>query len=100
MENTNIIQEDARLIMLRALHDQVNDTLYSSYLDRVLRTFGIAKDRAWIHDEMRWLADRGAVTLIEAGSVLVATLTEKGARHVQREIAIEGVTRPSRRLGG
>lgn len=91
------IQRDARLIILRALHEQVNDTLHTGYIDQTLRTFGIRKDREWIHDELRWLADRGAISIIEAGSVLVATLTDKGARHVDREIAIEGVDRPSRR---
>lgn len=97
MDDHTRIQQDARLIILRALFDQVTDTLYSSFLEGTLRQFGIRKDREWLHDELRWLADRGAVTLIEVGTVLVATLTEKGARHVEREIAIEGVSRPSRR---
>lgn len=94
-----LLVEDARLIILRALADQVNDTLHSGFIDMELRRFGIAKDRSWIHDELRWLAERGAVTLIEAGSTLVATLTEKGARHIAREIVIEGVKRPSRSGG-
>lgn len=96
MDDTRI-QRDARLIILRALHDQTNETLHTNFLDQELRFFGIMKDRDWVNDELRWLADRDAVTLIQAGSVLVATLTDKGARHVDREIAIEGVARPSRR---
>lgn len=97
MDDTSMIQRDARLIILRALHEQTDETLHTNFLDQKLRSFGIRKDRDWINDELRWLSDRGAVTLIEAGSVLVATLTDKGARHVDREIAIEGVARPSRR---
>ena len=97
MDDNSLIHRDARLIILRALYGQTDDTLHTGFLDQTLRSFGIKKDREWIHDEMRWLADRGAITVIEAGSVLVATLTEKGARHVDREIAIEGVARPSRR---
>lgn len=97
MDLAEIIREDARLIMLRALSDQTDNTLHSGFLDATLRTYGIRKDRGWIHDELRWLQDRAAVTLIEAGSVLVATLTDKGQRHVHREIAIEGVKRPSLR---
>ena len=42
------------------------------------------------------LRERGAVTVLEIGTVQVATLTEKGHRHLRREIAIEGVKRPSR----
>jgi hypothetical protein len=45
---------------------------------------------------MRWLQTMGALTLIEAGSVLVATLTETGRQHLDRVIAIEGIQRPSR----
>ncbi len=97
MDDHNRIQRDARLIILRALYEQTDDTLHTGFIDQTLRSFGIRKDREWIHDELRWLADRGAITVIEAGSVLVATLTEKGARHVDREIVIEGVDRPSRR---
>ena len=97
MVDQDKIKRDARLIILRALYEQTNDTLHTGFIDQTLRSLGIKKDREWIHDEVRWLADRGAITIIEAGSVLVATLTEKGARHVDREIVIEGVDRPSRR---
>lgn len=91
-----LIREQARLVVLRALAGQVDERLNSDLLLPQLDLFGIRKDRAWLHDEMRWLADMGAVTLLEAGSILVATLTEKGRRHLDRHIAIEGVQRPSR----
>lgn len=91
-----LIREDARLIILKALAEQVNETLHSDYLLEELRRFGIRHDRGWVNDELAFLAERGAVTTIEAGSVLVATLTERGARHLRREIALSGVKRPSR----
>ncbi len=91
-----LIREQARLVVLRALAGQVDERLNSDLLLPQLDLFGIRKDRAWLHDEMRWLADMGAVSLFEAGSILVATLTEKGRRHLDRHIAIEGVQRPSR----
>lgn len=96
MSMDTIIREQARLIILRALSVQMDETLNSDLMVEELRQFGIRKDRGWVHDEFRWLAERGAVSLVEAGSLLVATLTEKGDRHVRREIAIEGVRRPSR----
>ncbi len=96
MDMRERMRQDARLIMLKALADQINETLHSGNMDAELRFFGIAEDRAWIHNELRWLEAHGAVTLIEAGTVLVATLTETGHRHLRREIAIEGVKRPSR----
>jgi len=92
------MREDARLIMLRALAEmQPDETLHSGYLQEAIATYGgIRKDREWVHDELRWLADRDAVTIRVPGSVIIATLTEKGHRHLRREIAIEGVKRPSR----
>lgn len=91
-----LIRQQARLIILKSLAAQTGETLNSDLLLHELRPFGIRKDRLWVHDELRWLADMGAVTVIEAGSILVATLTDKGGRHLAREIAIEGVQRPSR----
>ena len=96
MDWDTLNRQEARLIILKALAEQADETLHSGMLRDWLYTFGIRKDRAWVHDELAWLADMGAVTLVEAGSVKVATLTEKGHRHLQREIAIEGVKRPSR----
>jgi hypothetical protein len=91
-----ITREQARLIVLRALADQASESLNSDLLVHQLAAFGITKDRGWVHDELAWLSDMGAVRLIEAGPLRIATLTEKGARHVRREIAIEGILRPSR----
>jgi hypothetical protein len=44
---------------------------------------------------MEFLAERDAVTLAKAGSVIIATLNKRGRRHLQRDTTIEGVTRPS-----
>lgn len=89
-------QNDARLIILRALSEQLNDTLASNVIqDTVLPVFGIKQDRAWVHLQMDYLANLGAITLVSAGTVKVATLTLIGQRHLLREIALDNVTRPS-----
>ncbi|WP_336800644.1 VpaChn25_0724 family phage protein [Kaistia sp. MMO-174] len=94
---SKLIREEARLVILRALADQVDETLSSSMLETTLRTYGIRKERSWVHDELAWLAEAGAVSITPTpGTVLVAVLTTKGRRHIDREIAIEGVKRPSR----
>ena len=90
------IREDARLIILRALAEQTNDTLASNIIqDTVLPVFGIRQDRAWVHRQIDFLENLGAVAVVSAGSVKVATLSLLGKRHVLREIALEDVTRPS-----
>lgn len=91
-----IIREEARLIILKALAAQVDERMNSSLLQRELENFAISRERGWVHDELRWLREMGAVVLTEAGTVLIATLTEKGTRHLDRNIAIEGIKRPSR----
>lgn len=90
------VRPDARLIILKALAAQTDERLHSGYLAEELLRFGIDRPREWIHGELDWLAEMGAVTLTKPGSVVVATLTEKGARHLRRAIVIEGVKRPSR----
>lgn len=91
-----LIRSQARLIILKALASQVDETLNSDLLVFELQPFGIRKDRAWIHGELDYLKEMGAVTLLDAGTVKVATLTDKGHRHLDRQIVIEDVQRPSR----
>lgn len=91
-----LIRQDARLIILKALAAQTDERLHSGFLAAELSKFGIDRDRAWIHGELDWMAEIGAVTVMRPGSVVVATLTEKGHRHLRRAIVIEGIARPSR----
>jgi hypothetical protein len=90
------LRQDARLIILKALEKQVNESLHSGLLQQELADLRIDRDRAWVHGELDWLEQVGAVTLLRADTVVVATLTEKGARHLRRGVAIEGISRPSR----
>lgn len=96
MDMNTLIREQARLIILKALASQVDETLNADLLVHELHPFGIRKDRAWVHGELDYLKDMDAITLIQAGTVKVATLAHKGNRHLMREIVIEGVQRPSR----
>lgn len=91
-----IIREQSRVIILKALAAEVAESLNSELLRRELERFAIHRPLSWIHGEIAWLAEAGAVTVLDAGSVKVATLTETGHRHLRREIAIEGIQRPSR----
>lgn len=90
------VRPDARLIILKALAAQTDERLHSGFIAEELIRFGIDRPREWIHGELDWLEQMGAVTLMKPGSVVVATLTEKGARHLRRSLVIEGVKRPSR----
>lgn len=88
-------RERARLIILKALAEQVNGSLDSSMIEEIMPSFAIRETRLWIHEQMEYLAERDAVTLTKAGTVMIATLNKRGRRHLQRDIAIEGILRPS-----
>ena len=90
-----ILREDARLILLKALGEQPDGRLNSDLLRATLEAFGIARSRDWVHEELNYLRDVGAIRLHEIGSVRVGELTSKGLDHIERRIGIEGVRRPS-----
>jgi Fe2+ or Zn2+ uptake regulation protein len=90
-----IIREDARLTILKALEQQPDGRLNSELLRQTLEAFGINKTRDWVHEELRWLEDLGAIKQTAAGSVRIAEILAKGRDHVERRIVIEGIKRPS-----
>jgi len=91
-----LMREQARLVILKELASQPKESLNSDLMIPQLAVFGIWVDRGWVHDEFAWLAERGAVVVQQAGSIQVATLTERGHRHLRREIALDGIKRPGR----
>lgn len=96
MSLSSIIEQEARLIVLRTLAEQSDRRLNSSLLQADLaERWGIAKSRDWLHEQLRYLADIGAATVTEMGSVRIAELTAKGLDHVERRIVLAGVKRPS-----
>lgn len=96
MDWEKVKRERARLVILRALAEQTNGALDSRTLEElVLPAFNINEDRVWIHEQMDYLGKRGAALITDAGSVKIGTLTKHGRRHLSRDVAIEGILRPS-----
>jgi len=89
-----VVTEDARLVILKSLllspSGQMNETL----IDEALRRFGHNRTREWVRQQLRFLADQGAIVLDEPCSVLVATITRAGLDHLERKAFIEGVKIP------
>ena len=80
--------EDARLVILKELAKQTSASLNDNVLLKVLETFGHNRSRDWVRTQMRKLEELGAVSLVEAGTSLIARLRQAGSM-------IEGVARPS-----
>lgn len=95
MNLATIIEQEARLVILRTLAEQADLRLNSSLLrDDLAERWGINRTRDWLHVQIGFLADIGAVTVIDGGSVKIATLTARGLDHVERRIVLDGVKRP------
>ena len=86
---------DARLVILRTLAKERDYRLNETILTAALDSFGHRQSREWVRTQLRKLEVLGAVTLTEAGSVLVATVTRTGLDHLDLRTTIEGVLRPS-----
>jgi SepF-like predicted cell division protein (DUF552 family) len=95
MSYSELKRNDARLIILKALNDENDGRLNEAILTMVLDTFGHRESREWVHTQIRAMKDLGAVTVIEAGTVLIASITRLGIDHVDRRAIIEGISRPS-----
>lgn len=95
MSMDRIVREEARLIILKALAAEVNNRLNSELIRMSLDSFGISRTRDWVHAELNWLSDIGALTMTDAGTVKVASLTQRGMDHVMRLTVLDGVKRPS-----
>jgi hypothetical protein len=90
-----MVAEDARLVILRALHDETSNTLNEALLQRTLETFGINRSRQFVRTQMTKLEELGGVHITRAANVLIARLTQAGFDHVARRAFIDGVARPS-----
>jgi hypothetical protein len=91
----SFVREEARLIILRLLSEQTGGVLNSSLLQAGLEGWGIHKTREWVHGELHHLGELGAVLVSSQAGILIATLTQRGADHVERRIVLDGVKRPS-----
>jgi hypothetical protein len=91
------LEEDARLVILRELSAQVNNTLNESTVTDVLELWGHNRSREWVRTQIRKLGELGAVRVTDRGGFLICELTQAGMDHVLRRSVIDGVKRPTLR---
>jgi hypothetical protein len=91
----HFLTEDARLVIVKALAQESNVTLNETILTKILDTFGHNRSREWVRTQILKLQELGAVRVTEAGTVVIATLTQAGLDHVQRRSTIAGIAVPS-----
>ena len=94
MSFAEYLRKDLRLVALRVLSETPGFRANSSVLSNLLDRFGHAVTRDQMKTELRWLSEQGLVELDEAGSVLVAKLTERGQDVAEGRAVVDGVARP------
>lgn len=95
MTTVDGITEDARLIILRELSQQVDGRSNDVVLMRVLDAYGVRRSRDWLRTQLHRLVELEAVKVTVLASVTVVILRKAGRDHVERRGVLEGVARPS-----
>jgi hypothetical protein len=97
MNYAEYIRADQRLIILKALASTPDYTQNSTILLRILDDFGHRMASDDLVEQLEWLAgdEAAAISLKEAGSILVASLTKAGKEHVERRRIIAGIKQPN-----
>jgi hypothetical protein len=89
------IAEDRRLVILRLLHGVTNNTLNDRLIQSGLSQYGHGTTGDTVRADLAQLQDLGAVKLEKLPpDIFVATLTRRGAEHVERLTEIPGIKRP------
>ncbi len=89
------IQENIRLIILKALAEQENATLNDYGLGKELEGFGYNKTPEFIRNQLLWLEKSvGAVRTWTLGTAMMASLTKAGRWHIERRHTLEGIQAP------
>jgi hypothetical protein len=86
---------DARLVILRGLNAQNDGRMNEALLTVLLETYGHHVSRDYVRTQLNKLRELGAVSVVEAGTVMIASITRAGVDHVDRRSIIEGINRPS-----
>ncbi|WP_312679858.1 VpaChn25_0724 family phage protein [Stutzerimonas nitrititolerans] len=93
---SNFLRADMRLVILRSLAELPGYRANSSVLHTVLQHWGHEPSRDQVKGELRWLEEQALVSIeaIGDGSVLLVTLTERGADVAAGRARVDGVKRP------
>ncbi|MDO5290227.1 MAG: ArsR family transcriptional regulator [Pseudomonadota bacterium] len=88
------LSEDRRLVLLRILAEMPGYRSNSSVLRTLLERWGHTPSRDQVVGDLVWLQEQGLLSGEQLGSVLVATLTERGHDVATGRARVPGVARP------
>ena len=88
------LRQDQRLVMLRILSELPQYRSNSSVMANLLGEFGHHPSRDQVKTELVWLGEQNLIKVEDIGSVLVVTLTERGADVAAGRASVPGVSKP------
>lgn len=88
------LRQDQRLVMLRVLSELPQFRSNSSVIASLLGQFGHHPSRDQVKGDLTWLGEQGLVSIEDIGSVLVVTLSERGADVAAGRATVPGVRKP------
>ena len=95
MSFANLMTEDERLVILRALAEDTGGySANESILQSILIEFAHKVSRDKVKTQLNWLQEQGLVTLKETAGCLIATLSSRGLDVATGLITVPGVKRP------
>ncbi|UQY32639.1 ArsR family transcriptional regulator [Pseudomonas fulva] len=90
----DFLRQDQRLVMLRILSELPQYCSNSSVISNLLSQFGHNPSRDQVKSDLVWLSEQGLVSVNDIGSVMVATLTERGGDVAAGRSSVPGVSKP------
>lgn len=89
-----MIAEDRRLVLLQALSEAPDYALRETIMLRLLEDDRLAISQDGLREELRWLADRGLLTVEYHDDVQAARITARGVDVAAGRERVDGIARP------
>ena len=96
-EFAELVTSDIRLIILRALAEDLGYSHNESIIHSVVEAFGHKTSRDCIRTELHWLKEQHLLELSDVAGCLIATILKRGADVAAGRAEVPGVKRPGPR---
>ena len=93
----DILTPDIRLVILRALAEDLNYSHNDSIIHAIVKKFGHKVSRDRVRTELAWLRDQCLISIEMVSDTYVATITQRGVDVASGDATIPGVKRPGPR---
>lgn len=98
MSFADLLTADARLVILRALEQDLGYSHNESIIHAILEEFGHSLTRDQVRTQLVWLQEQGLIELKTVVDTYVATITQRGADVAAGRGRVPGVKRPNPRV--